>query len=84
MRNRRFLYSVSRPAYVTVRDNEDSYEISHIYELRNQGPSPLPEADLMVEYPQVQVSGSAQLRLNSTEVGLDFFNLFFLISNTLE
>jgi len=60
---------VSRPSYWTIRDKSESSELSHIYELRNQGPSPLPEADLMVEYPQVQFNGQVYLKLNTTKVG---------------
>ena len=62
--------SISKPAFITVKDDENIYIASHVLELSNYGPSILPEADLTVRYPQVQMSGRAQLYLNKTTVCL--------------
>lgn len=57
---------ISRPAFITVNDEENIYIASHILELDNYGPSILPVAELTVRYPQVQLGGRAQLYLNKT------------------
>ncbi|XP_052807381.1 integrin alpha-9-like [Mya arenaria] len=58
---------VSHPSFVTIRDASSHYEVSHVYELRNQGPSPLPASVINVAYPQVQRNGAVQFKLNTTE-----------------
>ncbi|KAH3795943.1 integrin alpha pat-2-like [Dreissena polymorpha] len=58
---------VSRPSILTLADPALRYNVTHVYELRNQGPSPLPAALLMIEFPQVQQSGRVQIKLNTTE-----------------
>jgi len=62
-------FSVSRPSYTTIRTAGETYGVTHVYELSNGGPSPLPAAVIDVAYPQVQRNGAVQLKLNVTEVG---------------
>ena len=58
---------------MTVKDDENIYHASHVLELGNFGPSILPEAQLTIRYPQVQIDGKAQLYLNKTTVGMFFY-----------
>lgn len=57
---------ISRPTYITMKDAGKKYVTSHTYELRNQGPSPLPSSDLLILYPQIQKGGKPYLFLNTT------------------
>ncbi|XP_053374563.1 integrin alpha-9-like [Mercenaria mercenaria] len=57
---------ISKPISITIRDEAQKYITSHIYELRNKGPSPLPYSTLMILYPQIQQGGKPHLYLNTT------------------
>ncbi|KAL4221895.1 integrin [Mactra antiquata] len=57
---------VSRPSYFTIKEKDTNYIITHVYEMKNQGPSQLPEASLMIQYPQIQQNGKPLLYLNLT------------------
>lgn len=58
---------VSQPSFITVRDKKTTYKTTHVYELRNKGPSLLPEARITVQYPEVISGGFPHIRLNTTK-----------------
>ena len=73
-----YLYRVSRPSFVTVKKEESRYNAEHVLELKNNGPSILPDAYLTIRYPQVQSGGQAHVFLNKTTVSTKYIFSFFL------
>ncbi|KAK3589630.1 hypothetical protein CHS0354_043090 [Potamilus streckersoni] len=56
-------YGLSRPDSVSMRAGRDNYEVRHIYDLHNQGPSTLPEAVMYLKYPYVTIKRKDYLQL---------------------
>ena len=73
-----YLYRVSRPSFVTVKKEESRYNAEHVLELKNNGPSILPNAYLTIRYPQVQSGGQAHVFLNKTTVSTKYILSFFI------
>ncbi|KAL3832411.1 hypothetical protein ACJMK2_024058 [Sinanodonta woodiana] len=56
-------HGLSRPESVSMRAGRNTYEVKHIFDLLNQGPSSMPDAIMYLKYPYVALNGKAYLRL---------------------
>ncbi|KAL3832410.1 hypothetical protein ACJMK2_024057 [Sinanodonta woodiana] len=54
---------LSRPDSVSMRAGRNTYEVKHIFDLHNQGPSSMPEASMYLKYPYVTIKRKNYLRL---------------------
>ena len=71
----KYNFSLSDPQTMFINDKHDVFISNHIYELENQGPSPLPKAAVQFFVPQVETTNSAlpSLYLNVSTVSCVFY-----------